>query len=115
MSRIIKFRCWDTVPQRFHLIQEDQSTIGSLPYAWAKIARTPEQLIWQQFTGFYDKNGQEIYEGDILQNLNGDFFTVEFNQHRELFGFGDVNGFYLPDDCGEVVGNIFENPELLNE
>ena len=70
-----------------------------------------------QFTGLYDCDGKEIYEGDIL-DFNG--LTVEVRFVRGAFAFL-VNG-YLDDelygDCrtdlfAKVIGNVYENSELL--
>ena len=73
-----------------------------------------------QFTGLLDKNGQKIYEGDILRQT-GFFLT---RQYDEVVTFVD-GGFYpfcikgweceLDSDTYEVIGNIHENPELLKE
>jgi hypothetical protein len=74
-----------------------------------------------QFTGLLDKNGKEIYEGDIVQyeNQNSmalDTSVVEWveNYHPKIGDYG-ISGFLvkcLPDQC-EIIGNIYENPELI--
>ena len=77
----------------------------------------------QQYTGFKDADGNEIYEGDILKNLTptkySDVnFTVEWGEFEpsDDMGVGGV-GFVLPwfftTFKPKVIGNIFENPELL--
>jgi len=82
----------------------------------------PEDYPLMQFTGLKDKNGIDIYEGDVLKiNLFGD----EWNTYvRDYLGtlVVDVEGCdwnttatsFLDDESElEVIGNIYENPELL--
>ena len=75
-----------------------------------------------QYTGLKDKNNKEIYEGDILSNGNNEkpykvifengSFRAEFEEDFEEYSFDLID--VVAQGC-EVVGNIYENPELLGE
>lgn len=82
-----------------------------------------------QFTGLCDKNGKKIWENDIV-NYNGEYAPVKFGMYCSSFDYGNYNfGFYVdfPEEtfyrkelgywCRkvEVAGDIFDNPELLQE
>lgn len=82
-----------------------------------------------QFTGLTDKNGKKIWENDIV-NHNGKYAPVKFGMYCSSFDYGKYNfGFYVdfPEEtfyrkelgywCRkvEVAGDIFDNPELLQE
>ena len=68
-----------------------------------------------QFTGLTDKNGVEIYEGDKCFDVNDDYYEVKFDDccfvaimNRDvIIDLSDISA-----DV-EVIGNIYENPELL--
>ena len=115
-NRIIKFRIWDDYLKTF-IYFDLFSAFGRIP------SDCRDNI--QQFTGLFDKNGKEIFEGDIIQYLRlfdkeGYIKTLtSFIRYEDAkFGF-DLTGFNgmffnLSDEWNvEIIGNIFENPELL--
>lgn len=65
-----------------------------------------------QFTGLKDKNGKEIYEGDILKNTFGELNEVRWWDGTFVLGRDGINILNQFTDI-EVIGNIWEHPELL--
>ncbi|MEK4139632.1 YopX family protein [Paenibacillus sp. FSL M7-0547] len=116
MSRQFKFRVWDILGKR--MLQ--WGDIFNLP-AWEIFPGTPEQRAFNvmQYTGLKDKNGREIYEGDFIQNENtiGEIEWVQ--EHCAFMAFTRNPSFYryLESDgqlnLTEIIGNIYENPELI--
>jgi uncharacterized phage protein (TIGR01671 family) len=135
--RIIKFRGKFALPeqdgsQRWvygDLVQRDDdksSIFESVPFGNGTIKeeRTVITNTVGQSTGMHDKNGTEIYEGDILHL---DAWSPYYMQVRFLDGafcLADKDGHYLGDiyyihhadhEQSTVMGNIHDNPELLKE
>ena len=75
---------------------------------------------WMQYTDLKDKNGKEIYEGDVLSFRGQDILKVCWDKHHVCWlGEYITNTSTMRDlfafewDKAEVIGNIYENPELL--
>jgi len=129
--REIKFRAWIGTHKLMFQVREMIIPDGLNEAGMQEIAATDNysivrpmhyiQPILMQYTGLHDKNGKEIYEGDILVPYEtGNKHTVIFelgafalSRHdgwRQLINHAsDNNGIILE----EVIGNIYENPELL--
>ena len=110
--RTIKFRAWDKNNLR---MLEHEQLLKSSPYYQSPFTRDDIELM--QFTGLLDKNGKEIYEGDIIQNefgkkivtwCDGGFYCDEEKTIMRIY-------FWLLELSKiKVIGNIYENPELLS-
>ena len=84
-----------------------------------------ERFNFMQYTGLNDKNGKEIYEGDIVKDSNSRVAYVTFlqqemgyvlvyhNNDTRLLGHRNTGSSYDIDFNIEVIGNIYENTELL--
>jgi len=140
MTRPIKFRAWDT--ERKEMVHFDSPNFcheyGTLTFdikEYPGIANYPgnsDFSTWKlmQFTGLHDKNGVEIYEGDILKGApSGWKKEFQIFYLAEVY-FGDCGWrakeklldrelpihIHMQGSCGvEVIGNVYENPELLEE
>lgn len=127
--REIKFRAWDKNEKDFveitsfgfdeglwyvQAIDEKENNIDP-PYFDFE-----DELEVMQYTGLKDKNGREIYEGDIVsypgigrsEDQEPDLLVVKWLENDGCFIFGGVRTDYAIR-YGEVVGNIYENPELI--
>ena len=127
---IPKFRAWDKTDKKMCLVDEINFNRGEFESIGVGITflRGADEVELMQSTGLKDKNGKEIFEGDIV--TDGDV-TSDIKYHQTL-GFYMIGkyGFSVPFGQGvdveyfeefadhvsktfEVVGNIYENPKLL--
>lgn len=122
MKREIKFRAWDhntdtmMIPDNFEFCDGEICWIDAGREAGPKSGNDgdPGQFEIMQYTGLKDKNGREIYEGDVVKNEYGKVMEVQYDPRSAAFGVGDYYfGTIGSGKILEVIGNIFENPELL--
>lgn len=120
--REIKFRAWDEEDERMYCDDKVIVTFrGFLEEVYVRHGNTLFELIdykLMQYTGLKDRNGKEIYEGDILDYGYGKFEVI---WHKGAFkirkvSFENGNLHYLTNcyfDELMIIGNIYENSELL--
>ena len=118
--REIKFRAWDTIDHEFVYGEPLYGFFASVGSEEEKIEKFYKRYKVSEFTGLKDKNGtkeypkgQEIYEGDILSNMISNF-VVKYNLKKGAYMCGLNFLAHIVDGKNfEVIGNIYENPELL--
>ena len=142
MSREIKFRVWDKTTNT--MFENDKNTyitieffIGMVDINGIKLDYENEcEAVLMQYTGLKDKNGKEIYDGDVLKQVKKssregcESSSYDKNNFEVVFKYGSFwlqrpydDSVYIRDfpnidefvgfECFEIVGNIYENPELL--
>ena len=127
--REIKFRAWDKENKKMMKVSSlslENKEIAVRENGTYHFFRM-QNLELMQYTGLTDKNGTEIYEGDIIKyKFPYDrrlihISPVKFLETETSFGIKDRYGNEIPlyrittGNFFEVIGNIYENPELLEE
>lgn len=142
MNREIKFRAWDN--ENKYMVISKQGVFTALRNSMNIVRQdngyyndgdllkpNKEKYILMQYTGLDDKNGKEIYEGDIVlldcyyyeepafdgefkviyDDINGMWLLVDLEDKENIYTFENIRGYYKTEI--EVIGNMYDNPELL--
>ncbi|HEP6116742.1 TPA: hypothetical protein VC544_000667 [Streptococcus pyogenes] len=117
---IPKFRVWDKVTRAMAVVEAIDYVDNKIYTFYRKVVRRYipfEEAVLMQSTGLKDKNGVEVFDGDIM------FYEQDCYQYTLVKYDKDKLAFVLYDGCerlyhalwepGEVIGNIYENPDLL--
>ena len=131
MSREIKFRAWLKEERKMVNVETLFIGINRLCFGNSKTEdlffRDFEEVELMQYTGFKDKNGKEIYEGDIMKykfpydRRLKHISPVSYLDTQASFGIVDSYGNNIPlyditaNNYFEIIGNIYENKNLLEE
>lgn len=124
--RTLKFRAWNEYSKEYDWTLAIKTGNGIVELS--KFFELPNMTI-EQFTGFKDRNGKEVYEGDVIRYkvLRDDCSTRHGYKYREVIEaveYDDGRGMYIIGQYSplgtivdhyepEVIGNVHENPELL--
>lgn len=133
MSREVKFRAWDEKNKQFADYEDVEECLSCQNSdGWKSsdgmgccfginAVEILADCIIEQYTGLKDKNGKEIYEGDIVEIDKYGKFQIIWNEWACKFDFDKIGKREREEpllsqdweEKSEVIGNIHENPELL--
>ena len=127
--RPIKFRAWDETNKVMEYnVNINQGKAVKQGYQWFNTENTVHDSELMQYTGLTDKNGHEIYEGDILSDSKGGnlkyvvvYEAPSFSRRWLNERVASIRGRETEPLAWNtyithaVIGNTFENPELIKE
>lgn len=135
--REIKFRAWVILENKMYMnVQRAYDTLGKIDpediwRSFDDVVKESEsgKIVLMQYTGLKDKNGKEIYEGDLVNNHDNEIRVVEYSNGAywlvgrskdgqvivDMFEPFILSGEVISAESMEVIGNIYENPQLLND
>ena len=124
--REIKFRAWDKKEKKMYnarpvwiMSKEGEYSIKCFGDANCSRYMHKEDFILMQYTGLKDKNGKEIFEGDIALHpglfSNGKPGVIRFSEIDASFYWSGKNSLPINNNHITIIGNIYENPELLHK
>lgn len=129
---IPKFRAWDKLDKAIYGVEEIHWYRGKFEFIGDGITfqRLADEVELMQSTGLKDKNGKEIFEGDIISDGHtlgvlrnhqalGFYMVDEKGKESFLSDTVDTEGFEeakeFMENSIEIIGNIYENPEILED
>lgn len=125
--RETEYRAWDKETKKIYKVRDltfdshgklykISVFVNDYFYQW----HDSERYILMQYTGLKDKNGKEIYEGDIVHYCSEDIDVISeigFDESLLAYAMYSWEGNYIfgyePPSVFEVIGNIYENPNLV--
>lgn len=120
---IPEFRAWDKVDKVIREVTAIDWSLDLVEFMHGAIERSFDDVILMQSTGLKDKNAVEIFEGGIIKTKTGTLQSVEYvrasvtkDWSETVAAFKCRQGdeyFYFDLATDEVIGNIYENSELL--
>lgn len=120
---IPKFRAWDKTDKEMYLVDEINFNRGEFESIGDGITflRGADKVELMQSTGLHDKNGKEVFVGDIIKCTRGCPHEVYLEKEYGGTYVGGMPAIYLKGikegyawtGAEEIIGNIYENPELL--